>query len=652
MDNLDIIRQILSELGGGAGDAPDEYVRHILPMIMWALIFTTGWSLSGQSPNRRGRWLLFAIAGAFIQEFVQLVIKFGYSDQSTANTDASTQTLLERINGPISDGSLALMFLVLSVAMARFIYSHDDRARHMRLSLISVLVISVSTLVLLAIWLYITQDGMHRVYQSSLVHLLLVLGCIMILARAVWRLWRLRSESNVSRIAWVPFAFYLVSQVLLLIVVFGTPEQNQWLVPISNNLVIWATPWFGYVYWRELIEEQQHLALRLHQAERLDVVGRLAAGVAHDFNNHLQSILGFAEVGLQEAKSDVRHQSHYDSIMESVDRARVLVKQLMAFRREAPDAEITVVNLPNVITELAPMLTSLMGSSIEVVNHLDPKANSVQAERSMLEQAIVNVVVNARDAMPTGGTLTVRSRFLPASFSSYTVDMVRIGITDTGRGMTAYERERVFEPFYTTKSAEQGSGLGLASSLSAIQGMGGEMTIDSQPGKGTTLIIDLPAADNAPQDAPILEEEEPVDSFEGLSGYERILVAEDEPGLRHIASLQLKRAGYDVALARDGVHAMELLTSSASPFDLLLLDVMMPRKDGYSVYQEAKRLYPGIRVVFVTANIESKHIHAADAPHIAKPFKQHSLLNLVRRTLDEPHRQTQKIKSTKKTPRA
>jgi len=609
---LQIFVNVLTEIGGGGTDPDDEYARHLLPMIMWAVIFTSGWSLNARRPSRRANLLIYAVVFGFFLELIRLIYKVGYASHNLVQESSNLMSAADRLYGPLEVGAQGLMFILLAGALLSFMpLKGGDRFRP-KLFLIYVVNVMVTTIAMSLYWWRVTSG----------------------LSIALWRLTGVYQVSKVSRIAWIPFGLYMLSQLLNLLDV-ATGRQYQFVIgPIANNLFIWATPWFGYVYWRELIEEQQGLALRLHQAERLDVVGRLAAGVAHDFNNHLQGILGFAEVGRQQAKDSDEQYGQYDRILEAVERSRILVKQLMAFRRDKADDEATSINLPVVVQDLAPMLNGLLGGSIEVFNDLDPNADWVHAERSMLEQAIVNVVINARDAMPSGGTLTVSSKRLPAGDPKYSEPMIRLTITDTGKGMTAYEKERVFEPFFTTKDKIGGSGLGLASSILAIRGMGGEMDIITEVGKGTTLLIDLPAAGAALAVTPSGIDEDP-DDIRLLVGTERILFAEDQPGLRHIVSNQLKRAGYDVVLARDGEQAIELLNNEEKPFDLALFDVMMPRKDGYTAFREARELCPDLPVVFVTANadpLEKKIVHQ---PHLTKPFKQRDLLKVVRSTLDK-----------------
>jgi len=367
----------------------------------------------------------------------------------------------------------------------------------------------------------------------------------------------------------------------------------------------------------------------------MDGVGRLAAGVVHDFNNHLQAMLGYASVGILESEGDERHQRRYGLISECVERSRVLIKLLTGFKRESSDVEISVVSLSQVIFELRPLIHSLLGPSVSTDCYLNPDADKVQVGRSMLEQIIVNVVINARDAMPEGGSLIMTSEALSPAAANYSSPMIRLTISDTGTGLNPIERSQVFEPFFTTKSSTGGTGLGLTASLEAIRRMGGDMTLVSKEGKGTKLIIDIPASDGSIQSEKDKKAEFSSNAPVSLAGNERILLVDDEPAVRHVAATFLQREGYDVVVARDGEQALRLLSSGMESFDLLVLDVLMPKKNGYETYEDVKAMYLEIPVIFITGNIHPMSFIESQEVHLAKPFKPQTFLQAVRTKLNE-----------------
>jgi len=631
---LHFLAQVLTEIGGGGGqDWHNMYVRHLLPMLMWSVIFAVGWRVEGRHQStKRGRILLMGIVSIFLFEAWHFFAVYFTHPTPVLHPGGVAGPLSNWLFGPISAALLIVIHGVLATGTMRFLPTAGAKPHTLRFLLVSSLAVIATFVTSVYLWQSTAEGSTHSFHKSAGYGLLLLLH-IVVLANVVLFLWRIRSHSYTNQYAWAPFTMFLCASIVLLFNVTSAHRYAHTLQPIAHNLLIWATPWFGYLYWRFVSEEQEVFAQRVYQAERMDVVGRLAAGVAHDFNNHLQAMMGYAEVGRDSAEKFSESAAAYDNIIESIERASVLVKQLMAFRQEDSVGKVEVINLAHVVVELAPMLNGLMGAKIEAYNDLDPNTDYLVADRSKLEQAIVNVVVNARDAMPEGGTLTMRSRRIPVSEKIYSIPMMRLTVQDTGKGMSTAAQARVFEPFYTTKLGSGGSGLGLATSYVAIQAMGGRMAINSIAGEGTTLAIDLPAAD-APEKQIEQTEEKELD-LSLHAGTERILVAEDEPALRHIAAIQLKRGGYSVGLARDGEHTLEQLAASVDdPYDLLLLDVMMPRMDGYTAYQEVHKLYPTLPVIFVSAHADPHNVHIPNAPHMTKPYQQRALMKLVRETLD------------------
>ena len=629
MDFLNILQTILIAVGGD-GNPQTEYVRHFLPMVIWATVFFMVWTLHYGS-SKRDLWFLIAISSAFLYETSQLITKFMEVANAGLESEPSAITFFEGFSGPIDMLWIALTYWLLAFVTCRFINLRDHIGERIcPLNIVGILV-AVTAMAVVAHWMYETRGGVIHSFENSVNHSILFCLPISILAFATIVFWRSRRTSYASRIAWVPFALFLLCEVLKVTDIFTGREFTLWLLPIAKNMKIWATPWFGFLFWRYAIGEQRQLAQRLEQAERLDGVGRLAAGVAHDFNNHLQAILGYATAGAVDEQNNRQHQNHFAHIKKSVDRASVLVKLLTNANRQPAEDKIDVVKLSQVLTELKPLLRSLLGTTVKLDFYLDPEADLVCAGRSLLEQVILNAVLNARDAMPNGGSLTVSSEFLVTNPIRALGGTIRITIADSGSGLSAAERSKVFEPFYTTKG-EGGSGLGLTSSLNAILRMGGQMELVSKLGKGTKLIIDLPAAQQSV--LPVFDQEPQVFSAGTLTGSGRILIADDEPAVRHVVASFLQRAGYDVLSAADGEEALKLLSMNFASIDLMILDVLMPKKCGYETYLAARERQIDIPVIFITGQFDRSNCRVPSEPHLIKPFKQEALLQLVRTRLN------------------
>ncbi len=374
------------------------------------------------------------------------------------------------------------------------------------------------------------------------------------------------------------------------------------------------------------VTEQRELEQRIRQGQRLEAVGQLAGGVAHDFNNLLTVIGGNAEMALAEV-DDTRVKSDLREILRSAERATDLVRQLLAFSR-ADVVEARSVDLNDAVTAVRRMLARLLRENIELRLELAPEQPKILADPGQLEQVLLNLAVNARDAMPSGGALTIRTR---ADASTVTLD-----VSDTGVGMDDHTRERIFNPFFTTKAPGEGTGLGLSTVYGIVTSGGGEIEVDSKLGAGTTFRLTFPrSADQVAEEAP---------AARGLvrgSG-ERILLVEDEEMVRAVTAELLSRAGYSVVAANDGEEALRVLDEADRPFDLLFTDLMMPRMTGTEL---ADRLHArGIDLPVVYSSGYAQNVLGDREPDdrsvvLSKPFTGealsaavHDLLERARKT--------------------
>jgi CheY-like chemotaxis protein len=358
----------------------------------------------------------------------------------------------------------------------------------------------------------------------------------------------------------------------------------------------------------------------------MEAVGRLAGGIAHDFNNLLTAISGYSEFLIADLH-DERQLRHADEIRKAAARAASLTGQLLAFSRRQV-LQPRVLDLNAVVSDMEMMLRRLIGEDVELVAILDPALGPVLADPTQIEQVIVNLVVNARDAMPHGGSLTIET----ANIQTKAGPAVELRMSDTGIGMTDDERSQLFDPFFTTKVG--GTGLGLATVYGVVEQSGGTIEVDTSPGMGAVFRICFPQA-TSPAPAP-----EPARTPTAPErGDETILLVEDEAVERQLVAEILETTGYAVLQASDGPSALELLRRDSYPIDLLLTDVVMPGMSGPEVAHAVTTMRPGTHVLYMSGYTDSAigH-HGVLEPGIAflqKPFSAQDLTSKVRVLLDQ-----------------
>jgi signal transduction histidine kinase/ActR/RegA family two-component response regulator len=386
--------------------------------------------------------------------------------------------------------------------------------------------------------------------------------------------------------------------------------------------------------------EHRQLEERLRQAHKMEAVGRLAGGVAHDFNNLLTIIRGNSDLLIDREGSDNFHRRCVEQIQKAAGRAVSMTRQLLAFSRMQV-LQPRVIELNTIVVEMGNMLPRLIGEHIEYSFVSDPKLASIKADPGQIEQVILNLAVNARDAMPSGGKLIVRTRNLavdeaeavkrpPMTPGRY----VLLSVTDTGHGMDEATKTHIFEPFFTTKEVGKGTGLGLATVYGVVKQSGGFIWVISSLGKGTTFEIYLPQA-SGPVSKSDLEARPPIIP----DGSETILVAEDEAGVRELACQFLRVKGYTVLEAKDGQEALEIAAQHSGAIDLILSDMIMPKMNGGELAVRLKAIRPQIRVAFMSGYSEFSRGDMghdfASAPVLQKPFSPATLVGIVREALAE-----------------
>ena len=386
------------------------------------------------------------------------------------------------------------------------------------------------------------------------------------------------------------------------------------------------------------ITQRKELENQLRQAQKMEAVGQLAGGIAHDFNNVLTAILGYTRLLLKESELGARQRDDITEIEEAAQRAASLTRQLLAFSRKQV-MQPTVLNVNEVVQGMRTLLRRLIGEHITLVAAFDPEPVFVRADQGQLQQVIVNLSVNARDAMPAGGTLMLATARvdLDAAFKgshpgSTVGPHVRLLVSDSGTGMDAEVRRRVFEPFFTTKPVGKGSGLGLATVYGIVKQSGGYIDVESQPGHGSTFTIYLPRV--AAPTQPIAEPPAPPPR----PGRETVLLVEDESGVRALARRALKEFGYRVLEATNGVEALTVARACTDPIDLLLTDVVMPEMGGRELAQVLRQERPETRVLFTSGYPDSGgmalDVAESRVPYLPKPYTPNELAQKVREVLD------------------
>jgi len=389
----------------------------------------------------------------------------------------------------------------------------------------------------------------------------------------------------------------------------------------------------------EDVTEKRVLERQLRMAQKMEAIGRLSGGIAHDFNNHLGVIIGYSGVLNKALSTNPALRNHALEIEKAGQRAASLTKQLLAFSRQQVLTP-AVLNLNTLTSDMEKMLPRLLGEDIEVSLALDPELGNVKADQSQIEQVIMNLAVNARDAMPVGGKLRIQTANVQLD-QAYTWNhpgskvgtYVMLTVTDTGTGMDAATLTHIFEPFFTTKERGKGTGLGLATVYGVVKQSNGYIWVDSAPGNGTSFQIYLPRHVGQPA-----AEEQTGDSGENLRGSETILLVEDAEPLRKLAQTFLEAAGFRVLSAENGETALEVARCFGGAFDLLLTDVVMPGINGRVLAEQLLPRQPGMKVLYMSGYTDSfiaGHGVLDPQTHLLhKPFTDEVLIRKVRAVLD------------------
>jgi signal transduction histidine kinase/CheY-like chemotaxis protein len=385
------------------------------------------------------------------------------------------------------------------------------------------------------------------------------------------------------------------------------------------------------------VTDERKLETQFRHAQKMEAIGRLAGSVAHDFNNLLSVILSYSVLMLEDLEPTSPMCQDLEAIKRAGERAADLTRQLLAFSRQQVLAP-RLVDLNDVIRESNRMLRRLLGEDVELISHLEPGLPKVKVDPGQIDQVVMNLALNARDAMPQGGKLTIETKLVELEEGYVGMHLgvspgahVMLAVSDTGQGMSQEVQSRLFEPFFTTKPVGKGTGLGLSTVFGIVKQSGGNIWVYSEPGMGTTFKIYLPRADKA-----LVPHIELVPK--ALSGTETILLTEDQEAVRDVARQILGRFGYHVLVATDAKHALYLAEHHPEAIDLLVTDVVMPQMNGRELAQRVGAARPGIKVLFMSGYTDNSIVEHAllDSPmaYIQKPLVPEAFAQKVRATLD------------------
>ncbi len=408
---------------------------------------------------------------------------------------------------------------------------------------------------------------------------------------------------------------------------------------IENDKLVGAVVTFKNIteYKRAEIEKKK-MEEQLRQAQKMEAIGALAGGVAHDFNNILTAIIGYASLMESQMKPDDPLRHNIVQVLNAAELATVLTHSLLAFSRKQ-DVDLKPVKLNEIICGFQKILTRLIGEDIEFKVNCTSEDLTVEADTGQIEQVLMNLVTNARDAMRGGGTLQITTSSLELDSNAIPFHNITkpgkyafISVSDSGAGMDKDIKEHIFEPFFTTKEAGKGTGLGLAIVYGIIEKHNGSVHVYSEPGQGTTFNIYLPLVTAMPQN---IRKKTPVML---PPGHETILLAEDEETVRQVLKFTLEEYGYTVMEATNGTEAVEVFLANQDKIQLLLCDLIMPKKNGREAYEEIKKIRPDIKAIFMSGYtkdlIVKKGIMEEGVNFISKPLTPTELLNKIRMVLE------------------
>jgi len=420
-----------------------------------------------------------------------------------------------------------------------------------------------------------------------------------------------------------------------------TLEELHWVATATHLVAIALVRARSEQALRDVDERRAELEVELRQAQKMDAIGQLAGGIAHDFNNLLSVILGYTVLAIDGLSEESALRPDLEEVAKAARRASELTRQLLAFSRKQA-LRPRIVDLNQIVTGFERMMRRVVGDDVSVTIYRAPDLGKTLADPGQMEQVLMNLIVNARDAMPTGGSIGIvtRNAILDEAFAREHRGLepgryVALSVTDTGSGMDSATRERIFEPFFTTKAQGKGTGLGLSTVWGIVRQSGGYVEAESEVGRGTTFTLYLPwVTGQADETRP-----EPV-APSTVRGSETVLLVEDDEQVRGFVRDVLYRHGYQVLEAQNGGEAFLIAEQHGKPVHLLLTDVVLPRMSGRDLAARIRRTLPALRVLFVSGynedSVVDQGVLDSGVPFLSKPIAPDDLLRKVRAVLDAP----------------
>ncbi|MFK7993227.1 MAG: ATP-binding protein [Granulosicoccus sp.] len=627
-DSSTLIMDVIGVIGGGRGPQLYQITPHVLGAIFWGSLSVVFRILYPGRRNSTDSLLLLSLTILFVTELSLAVTHLQAADGFYLPMPplvAALLSALERLGGIVGRVLLSAAFLQIVLGQRELTVNYLKVAAG---------VIALVTLYELAPrWISLLgHDAINSAIKSAHIPYLSELPIILLYGFAIDR--TLRSLRRIRWAVLIALASFLLDSILCMVIAGSENALANVLNPIRGHLQLWPIIFIAYVALRVRHVEGQRLEHGIQANERLEALGQLSSGIAHDFNNHLQIILGYTELAKTNRNLDMKQRLPLDRIEEAAESAGSLVNQLLAFSRGQPP-KFTPIDPNEVITHVIPMLSRLLGPDIKLVQKLDLNTKKILADVPMIEQILINLIVNAKDAIAGNGVITIETRPL-SSFdpNRHTgeagYERTQLLVSDTGKGMDTETVRRVFEPFFTTKSIGKGTGLGLATVYSAVQKHNGQVFIKSEPGKYTRVYMEFPVC---------IEDSTPVEfsqitSKPTIACDETILLAEDETAIRDLTSTLLKGIGYNVLVARDGQHAINIMRTYKGNIDLCLFDVTMPVMSGYETYDRVAGEHPDMPVLFITGNTSRVAHVRSQLPHLQKPFSKQNLFAQIRTALE------------------
>ncbi|MFK7858541.1 MAG: ATP-binding protein [Granulosicoccus sp.] len=628
-DSSMLILDFIGLLGGGRGSPLQQLAPHVLGAIFWGSLSVAFALLYTGRRNPTDSLLLTSFIILLTTEFSLLVSNLLLIEGYMIPIPPPLETLwssLEWIGGIVGRILLSAAFLQIVLGQRELTINYLK---------VGIGVVALSTIFYQSShWLPLIGNGeLRKLLQWEYIPLFTQLPVTLMFGFAA-----LKTLGSLRKIRWpilIGLSSFLLDSILRIIIMQADANLGPVLDPFRGHLQLWPIMFIAYVALRVRHVEGQRLQHGIQANERLEALGQLSSGIAHDFNNHLQIILGYTELAKANGNLDLKHRLPLNRIEEAAESAGALVNQLLAFSRGQPPKFVPV-DLNEIITRLTPMLSRLLGPDIRLMQELDLNSKKILADVPMIEQLIINLVVNSKDAITGNGIIALQSRSLSKHDANRHTgeagyERTQLLISDNGIGMDEKTVRRVFEPFFTTKSVGQGTGLGLSTVYSTVQKHNGTVFIKSEPNKFTRVYIEFPVC----TDSDSLNEIPEALQMLPVARGETILLAEDETAIRDLARTLLQGAGYNVLVARDGQHAVNIMRTYKAKIDLCLFDVTMPVLNGYDTYDCVATDHPDTPVLFVTGNTSRVAHVRSHLPHLQKPFSKYNLFSQVRSVLDE-----------------